>query len=168
MNTPNRHYRLEQINLYEEQADLFHDILALPHDILHFRHEPGAWSICEHIVHVAETEVIAFHRYRKAIAEPGSVIPGYEGEIWAASKALAYEAEELADWIDLYRTIRRIGARHLRRLLGTDWSSFAYVHEGKGPIDLPKWLDLYIHHPTEHREMIDRVIWAWKEQTASV
>lgn len=168
MNTINRHYRLEQINLYEEQADLFSDTAKLPADILNYRPEPSFWTIQEHVVHVVETEVIAFHRYRKAVAEPGSVIPGYEGEIWASSINLAYNSEELADWIELYASLRRIAARHLRRLLDQDWHGFSYVHEGKGPVDLPEWLELYTRHPVEHRAMIDRNIWAWKESSATL
>ena len=142
------------IDRYLAGADAFDDVLEMPSALLTFRPFAEAWTIHEHAVHFLESEIAAFHRYRKAVAEPGGPVVGFDEEKW--TPALNYHAVPLPDSIAALKLIRRIAAGHLRTLVDRDWKTLTYTHSSAGPVTLETWIDLYIDHVRFHRELIDR------------
>ncbi len=89
--------------------------------LLTFRPSVDAWTIHEQVVHFVESDIAAFHRYRKAVAEPGGPVVGYDEERW--TPALNYQGTSLADSIALLKLLRRIAAAHLRSMVTRDWTA---------------------------------------------
>lgn len=150
--TPNEKEAL--IAQFEAGAAAFDDTLSMQPALLTFRPSADAWTIHEHVVHFAESEVATFHRYRKAAAEPGGPVVGYDEEKW--TPALNYHATSLADAVALLKLLRKIAAAHLRTIVTRDWTALAFNHSSKGPINLEVWIVDYIDHVRFHREYIER------------
>jgi len=126
--------------------------------ILDGRPEADMWTVREHIVHVAESEIAAFHRYRKAIAEPGTPVLGYNEEIWTPCPELGYGDEDPSVWIDFLLMMRKLEVTHLRRIAENSWEDFAYEHSSFGTVTLERWVSDYIDHITVHKNYIERNI----------
>lgn len=135
-------------------ADAFDDTLTMAPALLTFRPSADAWTIHEHVVHFVESDVATFHRYRKAVAEPGGPVIGFDEDKW--TPALNYHATSLADSIALVKLLRKIAAAHLRTIVLRDWTSLTYTHSVQGPVNLETWLQLYVDHVTFHRQYIER------------
>lgn len=142
------------IDRYQAGADAFDDVLDMPAALLTFRPFPDAWTIHEHVVHFLESDIAGVHRYRKAVAEPGGPVVGYDEERW--TPALNYHAVSLADTVSAIKLIRRIAANHLRTMVDRDWTAYAYNHSSAGLVNLEEWIDTYVDHVRFHRELIDR------------
>ncbi len=126
--------------------------------LLDGRPEPDMWTVREHIVHVAESEIAAFHRYRKAIAEPESPVLGYNEEVWTPCPELGYGDEDPSPWLDFLLMMRKLESTHLRRIAGADWGGYAYRHSSFGLVPLERWVSDYIEHIKVHRDYIERNI----------
>jgi hypothetical protein len=147
--------RLALIDRYLEGADAFDKVLSMDPALLEFRPAlAGAWTIHEHVVHFVESDIGSFHRYRKAVAEPGGPAVGYDEELW--TRALDYRAVPLEEALSLLKSLRAIAARHLRSIASRDWSAMAYTHSSQGPVGLEAWLKLYVDHAAFHLEYIER------------
>lgn len=160
----NKEERLVLINEFEKGANAFDDVPGFEKRLRHYRPQAGFWTIHEQVVHVAESEIAAFHRYRKAIAEPEAQVLGYNEELWTPSPGLDYGNENIADWINFFKLMRRLASGHLRRIADQDWSTYAYVHSSFGRVALESWVKSYIEHVKDHRKLIDRNIAAWKAE----
>ncbi len=151
MTTAEKHTHIDR---YLAGADAFDDVLAMPVALLTFRPFADAWTIHEHTVHFLESDVSSFHRYRKAVAEPGGPVVGYDEEAW--TPALNYHAMPLAETVAAFKLLRRLSALHLRTIVDRDWTAMSYHHSSAGPVNLEAWIVSYIDHVRFHRELIDR------------
>lgn len=151
MTTAEKH---SQIDRYLSGADAFDDVLTMPVALLTFRPFPGAWTIHEHTVHFLESDIAAFHRYRKAVAEPGGPVIGYDEEAWTS--ALNYHAMPLAETVAAIKLLRQLAALHLRSIADRNWTAMSYSHSSAGPVNLEQWVVSYIDHVRFHRELIER------------
>ena len=142
------------IDRYLAGADAFDDVLKMEPALLTFRPAVDAWTVHEHVVHFAESEVATFHRYRKAVAEPGGPVVGYDEEKW--TPALNYHATSLFDSIALLKLLRKIAGAHLRTIVTRDWTLLTFNHSSRGAINLEAWIADYIDHVRFHREYIER------------
>jgi len=142
------------IDRFEAVASAFDDVLSMEPALLTFRPHVDAWTIHEHVVHFLESDIAAFHRYRKAVAEPGGPVVGYDEEKW--TPALNYHATSLADSVATLKLLRRIAAAHLRTIVTRDWTVLTFEHSSKGIVNLEAWLVDYIDHVRFHREYIER------------
>jgi len=139
---------------FQAGGDAFDDTLAMEPALLTFRPSVDAWTIHEHVVHFLESEIATFHRYRKAVAEPGGPVVGYDEEKWTAS--LNYHATSLADTIATLKLLRKIAAAHLRTIVTRDWSALTFLHSSRGAVSLETWIGDYIDHVRFHRDFIER------------
>jgi len=142
------------IDRFAAGANAFDDCLSYEPALLLFRPSTDAWTIHEHVVHFVESDIATFHRYRKAVAEPGGSVVGYDEDLW--TPALNYHATSLADAVALLKLLRRIAAAHLRTIVMRDWTTLTYTHSSQGPVNLETWIGLYIDHVSFHREFIER------------
>jgi hypothetical protein len=144
------------IDLYLKGASAFDDTLSMEPVLLTFRPATDAWTIHEQVVHFMESDVAAFHRYRKAVAEPTGSVVGYAEEKWTPE--LNYYATSLADSIALIKLLRKVASSHLRSIVTRDWTILSYTHSTFGPVNLESWLESYVDHVRFHRELVDRNI----------
>lgn len=142
------------IDQFEAAAASFDDVLAYDPALLTFRPSTEAWTVHEHVVHFLESDIAAFHRYRKAVAEPGGAVVGYDEDKWTPS--LNYHAVSLADSLALLKLLRRIAAAHLRSIASRDWTLYTFQHSTKGSVNLEEWIVSYIEHVDFHRQYIER------------
>ena len=122
--------------------------------MLTFRPSGDACTIHEHVVHFLESEIATFHRYRKAVAEPGGPVVGYDEEKW--TPALNYHATSLRDAIAALKLLRKISAAHLRTIVTREWTSLTFNHSTRVAVNLETWLVDYIDHVKFHRAYIER------------
>jgi hypothetical protein len=80
MNKAERQQKIESYgNAYPLLVDAIHE---LPVEMWQFRPAPERWTIHETIVHITDSEANSFARCRKIIAEPGSIVMGYNEPEW--------------------------------------------------------------------------------------
>jgi hypothetical protein len=111
------------------------------------------WSIQEIVLHTADSEAHAYVRVRKALAEPGAALPGYDQDAWVAAIDYRHtgrpERERALDLIDLLR-------RQTAPLLAAPASSGEAwgIHPQFGHLTLRNLLELYADHSERHLEQI--------------
>ena len=76
--------RLSKIESYGNgYALLCESLEKFPEEMWTFRDDHGCWSIHEHLIHIADSEVNSYVRCRRLIAEPGRTLMDYDENRWA-------------------------------------------------------------------------------------
>ena len=91
---------------------------------------PRKWSLAEIATHLFDCEVAYGFRYRKILAEPGSLLAPFDQNRWAAG--LDYRRQNVQATLDAFVALRRA---HLKLLAGTparQWRRWARHPEYKG------------------------------------
>jgi hypothetical protein len=115
---------------------------------------PGKWTIGEIICHVVDSETVGWLRMRKALAEPGAALPGYDQDRFAAGVGYAdFDPALVRDTLDLFGRLRSISSRLLRRATPDSWQR-AGVHPEWGELTLRQLLELYADHGERHLEQV--------------
>jgi len=112
------------------------------------------WSAHEIVLHVADSELVGAVRFRKVLAEPIGILPGYDQDLWA--KHLAYRDRDSAEReaaLALFAALRRGVAAKLARATPDDWQRCG-LHPDYGPLTLRNLLELYADHAERHVEQI--------------
>lgn len=141
-------------------AELEDGLQAFPRAMWHFRPTPDAWSIHEIIVHLADSEANSYVRCRRFIAEPGSMVLGYDEMKWA--RDLNYHAQSTEAALELFKCLRRSSYELIRTLPEATWSH-AVTHSESGRMTLDDWLDVYERHVREHVAQMRAVYAAWRQ-----
>src|SRR5262245_47204617 len=103
MNAAERQQKIERYgNAYEQ---LVRAIREFPVEMWQFRAAPDGWTIHEVIIHITDSEANSYVRCRRAIAEPGSTVMGYDEPTWA--KRLHYHERSTDDALELFKWLRR-------------------------------------------------------------
>jgi DinB superfamily len=118
-----------------------------PREMWQFRSAPDGWTIHEVVVHIADSETNSFIRCRRAIAEPGSMVLGYDEVRWV--RGLHYFEQSPDDALELFKWLRGNTYRLVRSLPDAAWSG-TMVHSDQGVMTLNDWLDVYDRHVPEH------------------
>ena len=141
MSTETRAHKIESYgNAYEA---LLAGLERFPREMWDFRDEHGRWSIREHLVHIADSEVNSYVRCRRFIAEPGQPLMAYDENIWAS--ALDYASRNTDDALELFRLLRRQTYAILKSLPESAWANICH-HPENGDMTLDDWLDVYEAH----------------------
>ncbi len=116
------------------------------------RHE-GEWSARQVIHHLADSETQSSTRLRRLLAEPGTLIQGYDEGAWAACPTLGYEELPVEHALAVIRAVRTATADLLERLAPEDLA-LEGVHSESGPYNVATWLEIYTRHPLEHARQL--------------
>ncbi len=138
---------------------LIDGLKAFPAEMWDFRDECGCWSVREHIVHIADSEVNSYIRCRRFIAEPGEPLMAYDENGWA--DALGYEKRDPAEAIELFRLLRQQTYALIKSLPESAWASTCY-HPENGDMTLDDWLAVYEAHIPEHLQYMQENYEAWR------
>lgn len=158
MTPAERHTRIRQ---YAEGPARLRAALDLaPPESLQWRPGPGKWSIHEIIVHCADSEVQAYTRIRKLLAEPDAEIQGYDQDRWAVE--MDYHRLPLAPALAAIEAVRAATVPLLERMTDADWARTGH-HTEVGPYTAETWLATYsIHLDLEkHAGQIRRNVEGW-------
>lgn len=153
--------RTTQIAHYGNAYSLLTTALArFPREMWHFRPTPDEWTIHEIVVHITDSEANSYIRARRLIAEPGSMLMGYDEMQWA--RALDYHHLDTEDAVELFRWLRGNTHKLIQTLPEAVWQNVGH-HTESGPMTLEDWLDIYTRHVPEHVAQMERVWEAWKK-----
>ncbi|HNB54887.1 MAG TPA: DinB family protein [Anaerolineales bacterium] len=157
--------RTAQIADYGNAYALLTAALArFPREMWHFRPSPDEWTIHEIVVHITDSEANSYIRARRLIAEPGSMLMGYDEMQWA--RALDYHHLDTEDAVELFRWLRGNTHKLIQTLPEPVWQNIGH-HTESGPITLEDWLDIYTRHVPEHVAQMERVWEKWKKGPSS-
>ncbi len=139
-------------------------IHALSEELMQYIPFEGAWSIHEHIIHLVESDINNFIRWRSIIGQPGSeVFVIRDEDDWA--RKIGYSSESREDYLDVFRLLRAMGSRYLAGLTPPQWTrdSFIYKYQGREKnMNLLEAIELYTGHTDEHIRYIERNIKWWR------
>jgi len=136
-------------------------LAQFPRAMWQFRAGPDGWTIHEIVVHIADSEANSFIRCRRAIAEPGGGVYGYDEMRWA--RELGYHGQSADDALELFKWLRLTTFKLIQTLHAEAWTR-TFVHSDSGPVTLDGWLDTYERHVRDHIEQMQGVYAAWLKQ----
>ncbi len=150
---------LEDRDPFEVQSQLLTalqaEIAGIDEATLRRPEKPGKWSIMQVAQHLADTELVYRYRLRKVLAQPQSVIQGYDQDLWA--NELKYNEGDLTETLELLRVLRTANLKMLRSLSKAQLERYG-LHSERGPESLDLLLGLMGGHDLVHRRQIDRVL----------
>jgi hypothetical protein len=138
---------------YQQATQVFLDAVEklTPADL--DKAKKDGWNARQVIHHLADSEAQSCARLKRLIAEPGSVIQGYDENIWAQDPTLGYTQLPIENSLALFKASRAASLEILNRLT-VDQLSNAGVHTESGAYDVRKWLKSYINHPKDHAKQL--------------
>jgi hypothetical protein len=148
----------EQAAAYESATEYF---LNIAHAILPEqldRKDSEGWSARQIIHHLADSEAQSYARLRRLVAEPeGSIIQGYDENLWATASQLGYESAPIENSTAIFTAVRAGSLDIIKRLFETDLTK-AGVHSESGHYTIEKWLISYTNHPVDHGDQLLRAL----------
>lgn len=141
--------RAQKIAEYGSHSELLEQALnEFPAEMWTFRDECGCWSVKEHLIHIADSEVNSYIRCRRIISEPGAALMAYDENLW--TERLAYHTQSVEDTLALFKFLRKKTHALISLMPAGVWRHSAYHPEMGGMVTLDAWLDTYHAHVPEH------------------
>ena len=120
--------------------------------------DPEGWSARQVIHHVADSEAQSYARIRRLVAEPeGSIIQGYDENLWATAPQLGYESAPVENSIAVFAAVRAGSLDIIKRLEESDLEK-AGMHSESGRFTIAMWLSGYTNHPKDHGDQLIRAV----------
>ncbi len=138
---------------YRRATQEFLDAAALADEASLDRHAEHAWSARQVIHHLADAEAQSYARLRRLLAEPGTVIQGYDEAAWAECDALGYRELGVEHALGVFAAVRAASADVLGRIEPADLERQG-VHSESGSYSLAQWLEIYTRHPRDHARQL--------------
>ena len=111
------------------------------------------WTPRQVIHHLADSEAQSYSRLRRLIAEPGSLIQGYDENKWAESSKLGYKSEDVQSSLEVFKAVRQASYELIKRLSEKDLE-IEGIHSESGAYSVGKWIKTYTNHPLDHANQI--------------
>jgi len=146
---------IESIAEYERATEAFLRSVSKLSDSDLDQAKPGGWNARQVIHHVADSEAQSYARLRRLIAEPGTMIQGYDEAAWGENPTLGYAERPIKSSLDVFTSVRAASLEILQRI-SEDQLNNSGVHSESGEYTIRTWLETYIKHPLEHAEQISR------------
>ncbi len=115
------------------------------------------WTPRMVIHHVTDSETNSYLRLRRLVAEPGTLIQGYDEGVWAKNSTLAYESGAIEEPLAIFRAVRASSYSLIQRLSEED-----LTHEGTHSeyvlYAVSQWLTNYVAHPLDHLSQMKSIL----------
>lgn len=134
-----------------------------PEEMWQFKPSPSQWSIHEIIIHLADSETMAYGRCRRFIAEPGSRVMAYDQDLWASR--LNYHSQSTEEALELFKYLRVMTYGLIKYLPEDNWNNIV-EHSENGIMKLSEWLVTYDEHVNKHISQMKRVHDQWLKEGA--
>jgi hypothetical protein len=155
--------RAAKIESYNKSYDMLVAVLPkFPREMWTFKPSPKDWSIHEIIVHITDSEANSFVRCRRFLAEPGSVVLGYDEALWA--DMLNYHSLSTETALELFRWLRQSSYELIKPLAASPVWSNTVEHSENGTMTMDEWLDVYDRHVPDHIRQMEEVFSVWQSQ----
>jgi hypothetical protein len=157
MSTPSNSIK-ESAAAYESATQYFLNLArGVSSDQLDIK-DPEGWSARQIIHHLADSEAQSYARLRRLVAEPeGSIIQGYDENLWATAPQLGYESAPVENSIAVFAAVRAGSLDIIKRLEESDLEK-AGVHSESGRFTIAMWLAGYTNHPKDHGDQLIRAV----------
>lgn len=142
--------------LYAEGPRLLKQALEkIPASVYDFRPPlDGAWTISEHIRHVADSEANFYLRAKLCVAEPGATIMVLDEEAWA--EKVYPPGEALEPYLALFSQLRQVLIPFLNAVTPEAAQEAWVNHPVRGRMTLKNLLMIYVRHVYFHLEYLER------------
>lgn len=117
------------------------------------RSDAEGWTPRQVIHHLADSEAQSYARLRRLIAEPGTLIQGYDEGKWASSPTLGYTESDVTAAIAVLTAVRNASYQLILRLSESELGNSG-THSESGEYSVLTWLDTYTNHPKDHAQQI--------------
>ena len=116
-----------------------------------------AWTITEHVVHLADSEANNFIRMKSIIAQPRSATFVIDEDAW--TRNLMRKREDLGKYLRLFRLLREIVVDLVTDELESNQDFYLRTYKGETrQIGMRDGLAIYAKHVGFHLEYIDRIL----------
>lgn len=148
----------EKAAIYESATQYFLNLArAVTQDQLDAKDLQG-WSARQIIHHLADSEAQSYARLRRLVAEPaGSLIQGYDENLWASAPELGYESAPVENSIAVFAAVRIGSLDVIKRLQDSDLEKSG-LHSESGHYTITNWLENYSNHPVDHGDQLIRAV----------
>jgi uncharacterized damage-inducible protein DinB len=126
-------------------------VAGLSHEELTARPGPGAWSILEVVVHIADSDAISIDRMKRILTEDNPPLL-YADETAYVTRLHTHD-QDLEDALTLLEVGRRQWARVLRKLPDEAFARTGQ-HNRRGTVTLGGMVGSYIAHIDDHLKFI--------------
>ena len=153
--------RLQKLESFGHAPALLSTVLRdLPKQMWLYKPSPERWSVHEIILHLADSEAIAYMVCRRFIAEPGSPLLNFDGARWA--ETLGYFHQSTREALELVRQLRRMTYQLLLTLPEPVWER-PVEHPTQGPLTLSQWIEIQERHIPHHLDQMKQNYENWME-----
>src|SRR5262245_56896380 len=114
--------RQQKIEAYgRAYTTLVEGLRRFPQEMWLYKPTPDQWSIHETLVHITDSEANSYVRCRRFVAEPGSMVMGYDEMRWSA--ALDYHAQCTTEALELFKWLRHNSYQLIKTLPEAAWAN---------------------------------------------
>ncbi|HUO58002.1 MAG TPA: DinB family protein [bacterium] len=153
--------RLQKIENYGVYHKNFSEFLReFPREMWKYKPDADHWCVHEIILHLLDTEMNSYVRYRTCIAEPGKTITTFDQDKW--SRALKYTERDVDEAIHNLQGVIKMNYDLLKSLPEETFSQ-SVLHPERGVQTLDQALDVYFNHIPHHIEQMRKRLREWKK-----
>jgi hypothetical protein len=142
---------------YKEATELFLDLVYSLDEQSLDKSDGEGWTPRQVIHHVADSEAQSYARLRRLIAEPGTMIQGYDEGAWGENATLGYSELPIGISVAVYAAVRASSLEILKRLNEGQLNNSG-THSESGEYSIHNWLENYINHPRDHASQIQKIL----------
>ena len=123
-------------------------------DEMDFTTAPGKWSLRTVMAHLADSELVAAHRFRQVIAEDKPTLVAFDQDAWA--KNLDYARRPPKQSLEAFRRVRA-ETYDLLKALPENAFERTGIHSERGPLTLGQMLTTFADHAEKHARQIQAI-----------
>lgn len=114
--------------------------------------DPGAWSIQQILIHLADSEAVGYERLRRIIAEDHPLLHPYDEDAWG--RHLHYHQQDPRLALELFHLLRQASAALLQQVSPASWERVG-LHTENGEMSLYTTFLAYLDHGLAHLHQIE-------------
>ena len=130
-------------------------IEGAPDEMLGRLADPGKWSVCAILAHLAEDELVSSWRYRQMIEHSGATLPGFDQDEWA--RLGDYDSWTPREALEMFRLLREANLRMLARLSPEERQRYG-IHAERGRITVEDLARHMAAHDVNHIGQVRRLL----------
>jgi hypothetical protein len=139
------------------------EIVGISDELADYRPFDDAWTIREHVVHVTDTDINNFIRWKSILAQPRSRAYVIDEESWI--KRMKYTNADMVKYLAVLRLLREISYDYLIEVDEKEWNNEYFLHGESGTVTLERCITIYTKHIPSHIEYVRRNKKLWAERT---
>ena len=119
------------------------------------RPKPDSWSVTEILAHLADVELVQGFRIRLVLGSSGTVIQGFDQDIWARFSGYAKHDPALS--MEAWKVNRERTLRLLKSLPAEMWNSYG-MHSERGKETVSRIAEMMAGHDLNHLKAIRGIL----------